>query len=313
MRDLAIIVGSSNKSLGIDICNNLNTKPIKTTLTTFGNGERRVELNEHVRDKDVFVIQSSSNQTNDHIMELLFILDTLKRSSCYRVTTVMPNYPYARQDRKVKSRVPISAKLLANLIQNAGSDRFLTSELHSPQISGFFDIPADNLYMTSVFLKHIKKEHGDKDLCIVAPDAGSVKVAKSYAGKLDCDVAMIYKNRIAPGEIGEMKIIGEVNNKSCVIVDDMADSCGTLVKATNILKINGATCVEAYCTHAVLSGNAVETIRRSTLNKLYVTDTIKSEAACLSDDIEVLSASGLFAQAIKGINKEQSLSYLFDE
>ncbi len=312
MRDLAVIVGSSNVKLGNDICNHLNISPIKTTLTVFGNGERRVEINENVRNKDVFVIQSSSEQINDHILELLFILDALKRSSTYRVTTVMPNYPYARQDRKVQSRVPISAKLVANLIQTAGSDRFLTAELHSPQIGGFFDCPTDNLHMFQVFIPHIRIKHPKNNICIVAPDAGSVKVAKSYAGKLDCDVAMIYKNRTAPGEIAEMKLIGEVGGKNCIIIDDMADTCGTLAKAANLLDYYGATGVEAYCTHAVLSGDAVKNLSMSSIEKLYVTDTINNPEIHSAPVIEQLSASTLFAEAIKGIHNEESLSYLFD-
>lgn len=313
MKDISVIVGSSNVKLGTEICKNLNIEPTKTTLTVFGNGERRVEINENVRNKDVFVIQSSSDQTNDHIMELLFILDALKRSSCFRVTTVMPNFPYARQDRKVQSRVPISAKLLANLIQTAGSDRFLTAEFHSPQIGGFFDVPTDSLYMTKVFLPHIKLKHPNNNICIVAPDAGSIKVAKSYAGKLNCDVAMIYKNRTEPGKIAEMKLIGEVKGKNCIIIDDMADTCGTLCKASNLLDYYGAKSVEAYCTHAILSGDAIKNLNRSCINNLYVTNTIdNADAVRGQGGLVQLSASELFAEAIRGIHKEESLSYLFD-
>lgn len=312
MKDLVVIVGSSNKGLGREICQHLGIKETETLLTEFGNGERRVEVCENVRNKDVFVIQSSSANTDSDIMELLLILDALKRSSCFRVTTVMPNYPYARQDRKVKSRVPISAKLLANLIKTAGSDRFLTAELHAPQIGGYFDCPTDNLHMFNIFVPHIKKGHPKNNICIVAPDAGSIKVAKSYAGRLDCDVAMIYKNRTAPGKIAEMKLIGEVKDKKCVLVDDMADTCSTLCKAANLLEYYGAVSVEAYCTHPVLSGDAEKNLRKSTISKLYVTNTIESDAARRNDAIEVLSASSLFAEAIQGINQEKSLAYLFD-
>jgi ribose-phosphate pyrophosphokinase len=191
MRDIALIAGSSNKNLSDKICEILNIKPIQAMMSKFGNGECQIEIQEDVRNKDVFVVQSSSDDTNDHIMELLLTLDALKRASCYRVTTIMPNFPYARCDRKVKSRVPISAKLVADLIQTAGTDRFLTSELHAPQIAGFFDVPVDNLHMFKVFIPNIKKEHPNNNICIIAPDAGSVKVAKSYAGKLNCEVAMI--------------------------------------------------------------------------------------------------------------------------
>lgn len=312
MKDLAVIVGSSSKRLGKEICDQLGVKPVEATLGKFNNGESRVEINENVRHKDVFVIESSSNNTNDHLMELFLILDTLKRSSCYRVTTVMPNFPYARQDRKVQSRVPVSAKLVANLITTAGTDRFLTAEIHSPQIAAFFDIPTDSLYMSRIFLQHIKDHYLRNNICIVAPDAGSIKVAKSYAGKLDCDVAMIYKNRTEPGKIAEMKLIGEVKGKNCIIIDDMADSCGTLCKAANLLDYHGAINVEAYCTHPVLSGDAKKNLAQSTIRKLYVTNTIENPVVKFSDTIEELSAAPLFAEAMSGINQERSLAYLFD-
>lgn len=312
MYDIAIISGSSNRPFVEKVCNYLNITPVETKVTVFGNGERQVEINESVRNKDVFVIQSSSDHVNDHIMELFLILDALKRSSCYRVTTVMPNFPYARQDRKVKSRVPISAKVMANLIQTAGSDRFLTAELHSPQIAGFFDIPVDNLYASNIFLEHIKAKYPNNNICMVAPDAGSVKVAKMYAGRLGCQVAMIYKNRSAPGEIKEMHLIGDVKGKHCIIVDDMADTCGTLCKATNLVINRGAKSVEGYCTHAVLSGNSIKNLEMSTISKLYVTDTINNSKVTSTDKIEVISIANLFGEAIKGINEEISLSYLFD-
>jgi len=313
MKDIAVILGSSNEVLGRKICKELNVEPIESRMITFGNGERQVEINESVRNKDIFVIQSSSNeQTNDHLMELFLILDALKRSSCRRITTVMPNYPYARQDRKVKSRVAISAKLVANLIQTAGTDRFLTAELHSPQIGGFFDVPVDNLHMSRVFLPFIKQKYPHNNICIIAPDAGSVKAAKMYAGRLGCEVAMIYKNRSAPGEIKEMNLIGEVEAKSCIIIDDMADSCGTICKATDLVMTYGATSVEAYCTHPILSGVAIDTLNSSDLKKLYVTDTIDNPRVRDTNKIFVLSAAELFAEAIKGIHSEHSLSYLFD-
>ncbi len=312
MKELAIISGSSNPFLATNIAELLGV-PLTSVMTgTFGNGECRVEIQENVRNKDVFVIQGASNTTDTHIMELLLILDALKRSSCYRVTTVLPCYPYSRQDRKVISRVPISAKLVANLIMTAGTDRLLTSELHSPQIAGFFDIPVDNLHMFNVFVPHISANHPNNEICIVAPDAGSIKVAKSYAGKLGCGVAMIYKQRTGPSEIGEMFLIGEVKGKNCIIADDMVDSGGTLVKAANVLLNNGAASVECYCTHPVLSGKAINTLERSSIGKLYVTDTICNTSIKLSSKIEVLSSATLFAEAIEGIHNEQSLSYLFD-
>jgi len=313
MKDLAIISGSSNKPLAAKISNILEIPLIDTMTTTFSNGECQVEISESVRNKDVFVIQSSSGyDTNDHIMELFLILDALKRSSCYRVTVVMPCYPYARQDRKVKSRVPVSAKLLANLIETAGADRLLTAELHSPQISGFFDIPVDNLYTNRIFLPFIKRKYPDNNICVVAPDAGSVKTAKHYAGRLGCEVAMIYKNRSAPGEIKEMNLIGDVQDKRCIIIDDMADSCGTICKATGLVMSYGAASVEAYCTHAILSGAAIDNLNKSELKKLYLTDTIDNPRVQDTNKIFILYAAELFAEAIKGINEEKSLSYLFD-
>ena len=200
MKELAIISGSSNMPLAEKISDLLGVPLTKVLTTAFGNGERRVEIQENVRNKDVFVIQSTSDSTDSHLMELLLLQDALKRSSCYRVTVVMPNYFYSRQDRKVMSRVPVSAKLVANLITTAGTDRVLTAELHAPQIGGYFDMPCDNLHMFKVFVPHIKELHPNNNICIVAPDAGSIKVAKSYAGKLDCGVAMIYKHRTNPGE-----------------------------------------------------------------------------------------------------------------
>lgn len=312
MKKLALISGSSNTTLAEKISSTLGVPLTKVLTTEFSNSERQVEILENVRDMDVFVTQSSSDTTDQHFMELLLLLDALKRSSCFRVTTVMPCMPYCRSDRKMKSRVPISAKLAANLIQTAGTDRVLTAELHAPQIGGFFDIPVDNLHMFKVFIPKIKKEHPNNNICIVAPDAGSIKVAKSYAGKLNCDVAMIYKHRPAPGKIDEMKLIGEIKGKTCIIVDDMVDSGGTLIKAANILLGNGANSVECYCTHAVLSGHAVEKLLSSSIKKLYVTDTINNPKTKLTSNIEVLSAAPLFAEAIAGINKEVSLSYLFD-
>jgi len=311
MKDIAIVAGSSSVAFASRVCSILGIELTKTNLGTFGNGEVFVEIDESVRDKDVFVFQSSSDTPNGHLMELFLLLDALKRSSCYRVTTVMPNFPYARQDRKVRSRVPISAKLVANLITEAGTDRFLTAEFHSPQIAGFFDVPVDNLYSAPVFLNHIKENNPDNNICLVAPDAGSVKVAKMYSGRLECDVAMIYKNRSGPGKIKEMKLIGEVADKNCIIVDDMADSCGTIAKASNILMTNGARSVRAYCTHAVLSGEAERNLHNSNIDKLYVSDTIVNPKTKYIQQIEILSIADLFADAIKNINEENSMKELF--
>lgn len=318
MKELAIISGSSNKPFAEKVAQSLQTDVIDSKTLKFSDGERMVEINESVRNKDVFVIQSSSDDTDGHLMELFLILDALKRSSCYRVTAVMPNFPYARQDRKVKSRVPISARLLANLLTTAGVDRILTADLHSPQIGGFFDIPVDNLYGSMVFLELLKKKYSDNNICIVAPDAGSVKRAKIYAGRLDCDVAMIYKHRTAPGEIGEMILIGEIEGKNCIIVDDLVDSCNTLCGASKVLMENGASQVNSCCTHAVLSGAAFDNLSQSNLKNLYVTDTINNKKLNdyhkqnMFENIQKLSIAPLFAEAINNIHNENSLSYLFD-
>ena len=313
MKELAIISGSSNIPLSTRICKNLGIEATPTTLTTFSNGERQVEINANVRNKDVFVIESASNTINDHLMELFLLLDALKRSSCYRVITVMPCFPYSRGDRKMKSRTPVSAKLVANLITAAGTDRVLTSEMHNPASCAFFDLPVDNLHMHKLFVPHIKKNHPNNNIIVVAPDAGSIKVAKSYAGKLDCGVAMIYKHRTGPSKIGEMCLIGEVEDKHCIIVDDMVDTAGTLVRAANLLMASGASSVECYCTHAILSGEAGSNLRKSFIKKLYVSDTIDNPKVKLIDCVEALSSDSLFSEAIKGINNEQSLSHLFDD
>jgi len=317
MHELAIIHGTSNIPLAQKICKHLNTNPIEVLTSHFNNGECRVEINGNIRNKDVFVIQSTSNNVNDHLMELFLLLDAIKRSSCYRVTAVMPCFPYSRQDRKVRSRVPISARLVADLLQTAGISRLITAELHSPQAAGFFDVPVDNLYSANILLEHIKKNLPDNGICVVAPDAGSVKVVKKYAGRLQCDMAMIYKNRSAPGEIKEMSLIGDVSNKHCFIVDDMVDGGGTLSTAANLLLYKGAKDVIAYCTHPVLSGKGVDVIQKSNLKNLFVTNTIDNKNISWYDKniskIEVLDASALFAEAIKCVHEEKSVSHLFNE
>lgn len=312
MKELAIIAGSSNLPLAEKISTLIGVPLTKTLMTTFGNGERRVEILENVRNKDVFVLQTAGGQLNDYLMELLLILDALKRSSTYRVTAVMPNFFYSRQDRKVMSRVPISAKLVADIIQTVGIDRVLTADLHSPQISGFFDVPVDDLHLARTLIDNIKKEHPQNNVCMVSPDLGGVKRAKHFASKLNCGVAMIYKQRTSPSEIGEMALIGTVKGKHCIIADDILDSGKTVARAANLLMSSGATSVECYITHAVLSGNADDTMTRSAIKNLYVTDTIDIPKTKFIANMKVLSAAPLFAEAILGIHTEKSLSYLFD-
>lgn len=313
MKDLAIISGSSNIPLATKISNILGVPLTKVLTTTFGNGERRVEILENVRNKDVFVLSSASSTTNDHLMELLLLLDSLKRSSCFRTTTVLPCMPYSRDDRKMKSRAPIAAKLVTDLISTAGTNRFLSLELHAQQIGSFTNFPVDNLHSFRCFIPKIKERFPNNNITVVAADLGGAKVAKSYAGKLGCNVAMIYKQRLSPGEVGEVVLIGEVKGKHCVLVDDMIDSGNTLIKASNLLMASGAVSVECYCTHAVLSGDAVDKIRRSFINKLFVTDTIDNKTIKLEEKIEVLSAAPLIAEAIFNINQEKSLSHMFND
>jgi ribose-phosphate pyrophosphokinase len=312
MKELAIISGSSNIPLASKISDILGVPLTNILATTFGNGERRVEILENVRDMDCFVIGGSSSNTDGHVMELLLLLDTLRRSNCYRVTTVLPCFPYARGDRKMKSRTPIAAKLLANMITTAGTQRILNVELHCPQIGSYFDLPCDNLHSFGVFLPKIKELFPNNNVVVVAPDLGGSKVAKSYGGKLDCNVAMIYKHRVEVGKVADMTLVGDVEGKHAIIVDDIIDTSTTIVKAANLLMYNKAKSVTCFATHAVLSGNALDNIDRSPLEKVYVTDTIDNPRTKYSTRIEVLSVAPLLSKAISGVNKEESLSYLFD-
>lgn len=314
MSNICIIAGTEAENFAWDVCKKIDScfEPVKTVLAKFSNGEIKVEVQESIRDKDVFVLQSTGDNPNDALMELLLILDTLKRAGVYRVTAVLLNYPYARADRKVKSRVPISAKLVADLLTKAGADRIMTIELHSPQTAGFFNCPVDNLYSGPVFIDHIKEEHPDNNICIVAPDAGSVKRAKSYARSLGCQVAMLYKHRDESNEIAEMHLIGKVKGKSCLIIDDMIDTAGTLCKAAEIIKEKGAASIDAYATHAILSGDALSNLTNSCINNIFVTDTIDNADTMFCDKIEVISVASLFAEAIVGVNQGKSLGYLFN-
>lgn len=302
----------ANKPPKFNFSDNCDIAFIKTNATKFSNGETTIDIQQSVRDKDVFVFQSTTLDPNSDAMELLLTLDALKRAGSYRVTTVASNYLFARQDRKSKSRCPISARLIADLITVAGSNRLLTAELHSPQIAGFFNFPVDNLYSGPVFIEHIKENNTENNICIVAPDAGSIKRAKSYARSLDCDVVMLYKHREVVNEVAEMHLIGEVEGKNCIIIDDMADTMNTCVKAAAIIKERGAKTVTAYVTHAILSGKAIENLANSAISKLYVTDTVDNPRVCKSRKIEVISVAPLFAEAIINIHSGKSLSCLFN-
>lgn len=310
--DIKLFAGNSNRDLAEQVCDCLGIPLGKALVSTFSDGETRVEIGENVRGADTFVLQSGAHPVNDNLMELLVMIDALKRSSARRITAIIPYYSYARQDRKNKPRVPITARLVADLITRVGAHRILTMDLHAGQIQGFFNIPVDNLYASPILLPYIR-EIFDGNLVIVSPDAGGVVRARAYARRLKAGLALIDKRREEPGKAEAMNIIGEVQEKTAVILDDMVDTAGTLVEATNELLKKGAKEVHACVTHAVLSGPALERIENSSLASLVVTDTLPlrpETAAC--DKIDVLPTNGLFCQAIKSIHNEDSISSLFE-
>ena len=285
----------------------------QASVRRFSDMEVFVEINENVRGEDVFVLQSTSYPANDHLMELLVTLDALKRASARRITAVIPYYGYARQDRKSSSRSPISAKLVANLITVAGADRVLTLDLHAAQIQGFFDIPVDNLFASPVLVNDIKEEHGNQELVIVSPDVGGVVRARDLARRVDADLAIIDKRRERAGVSEVMNIIGDVEGRLCILVDDIVDSAGTLCNAAQALIDSGAKAVYAYVTHGVLSGGAVTRVASSPIEKLVLTDSIvATEAVRLSRNIQQLTIAPLMAEAILRISEERSVSSLFN-
>ncbi len=309
---MKIFAGNSNPELALQICECLEIPAGRALVGSFSDGEIRVEIAENVRGADVFVIQSGAAPVNDSLMELLVLIDALKRASARRITAVMPYYCYSRQDRKNKPRVPITARLVADLITRAGAHRILTMDLHAGQIQGFFDVPVDNLYASPVLLPYIH-ERFDHDLVIVSPDAGGVPRARAYASRLKAGLALIDKRRIDVNQAEAMNIIGEVSGKTAIILDDMVDTAGTLVEATKTLLDHGAREVNACVTHPILSGPAVERIEKSSLNSLVVTDTLPlNPRAALCDRIEVVPSSRLFCQAIRSIHNEDSISNLFE-
>jgi len=308
-RALKIISGNANLSLSKEISNYLETPLVDVLLTRFSDGEIRVQINENVRGADVFVIQSLAYPTNDSIMELLLLLDALKRSSAYRITAVIPYYAYARQDRKDKSRVPISAKLLADLIQTAGAHRVLTVDLHSAQIQGFFNIPVDNIFALPVIYEYLKAKNIE-DLVIVSPDAGGVERARMLQNRLGGNLAIIYKKRPAPNVAETLDVIGNVNGKNAVIIDDIIDTAGTIVAAADMLISKGAKSVIAACTHPVFSGPAVERLKNSSIQEVIATNTIPIDGKEF-DKLTVISVAELIGEAIKRINIESSVSSLF--
>ena len=307
-----IFTGNSNPELAQKICSYLDISLSQALVTAFSDSEIRVEIGENVRGRDVFLIQSTCPPANQNLMELLIMIDAVKRASARRITAVIPYFGYARQDRKVAPRVPITAKLVADLITTAGADRILTMDLHAGQLQGFFDIPVDNLYASPLMVPYISKNF-NHDLAIVSPDAGGVPRARAYAKRLGATLGLIDKRRDAPGKAKAMSLIGDVMGKEVVILDDIIDTAGTLSEAAGVIIQNGARKIHACCTHAVLSGPAVERVTNSELNRLVVTDTIPlSEAAQHCPKIIQLSVSHLFARAILGIHQEDSISSLFE-
>ena len=309
---MKLLTGNSKKNLSQKISKFLKTKLVHSSIRKFADGEIYIEINENIRGNSIFLIQSISSPANDNLMELLLCIDALKRSSAKNITAVIPYFGYARQDRKVAPRTSISAKLVSNLITKAGADRIVTVDLHAGQIQGFFDIPVDNLFATPIFTRHIKRKIKNKNLICVAPDVGGVERARALGRKLNAELAIIDKRRSAPGKSLVMNVIGNVKGKICIIVDDLIDSGGTIVNATEALKKRGAKEVHVYVTHGVLSGDAVEKIKKSKIKNLVVTDTINiSDRVKKVRNIEILSISNLLAEAIKRISNSTSVSDLF--
>ena len=309
---MKILTGNSNKNLSQKISKFLKNRLVNSNIRKFADGEIYIEIHENIRGNGIFLIQSVSSPANDNLMELLLSIDALKRSSAKNITAVIPYFGYARQDRKVVPRTSISAKLVSNLIAKAGADRVVTVDLHSGQIQGFFDIPVDNLFATPIFARHIKKKLKKNNIICVAPDVGGTARARALGKLLNVDLAIVDKRRPAPGKSEVMNVIGNVKNKTCILVDDIIDSGGTIVNAASELKKRGAKDVHVYVTHGVLSGNAVEKIKKSSIKNLVVTDTIdNSMKVKKAKNIEVLTISNLVGEAIKRISNSTSVSDLF--
>ena len=309
---MKILTGNSNKNLSSKISKYLKNKLVNSSIRKFSDGEIYIEINENIRGNSIFIIQGISSPANDNLMELLLCIDALKRSSAKNITAVIPYFGYARQDRKVVPRTSISAKLVSNLITKAGADRIVTVDLHAGQIQGFFDIPVDNLFSTPIFARHIKRKIKSKNLICVAPDVGGVERTRALGRKLDVGLAIIDKRRPAPGKSQVMNVIGNVKGKTCIITDDIIDSGGTIVNAADALIKRGAKEVYVYVTHGVLSGEAVEKIKKSKIKNLVVTDTIDNlDKVKKSRNIEVLSISNLLAEAMRRISNSTSVSDLF--
>ncbi|MDC3071444.1 ribose-phosphate pyrophosphokinase [Candidatus Pelagibacter sp.] len=309
---MKLLTGNSNKVLSKDIAKYLKTKLVNSSIRKFADGEIYIEINENIRGNSIFIIQSISSPANDNLMELLLCIDALKRSSAKNITAVIPYFGYARQDRKVVPRTSISAKLVSNLITKAGADRIVTVDLHAGQIQGFFDIPVDNLFSTPIFARHVRKKIKSKKIICVAPDVGGTERARALGKLLNVGLAIVDKRRPKPGQSQVMNVIGDVKNQTCIIVDDIIDSGGTIVNAAKALKARGAKEVYVYITHGVLSGDAVKKIKNSVIKNLVITDTIDNVQKTKNvKNIEVLPISGLMGEAIKRISNSTSVSDLF--
>ncbi len=309
---IRIFSGNSNPSLAEKICQNLNIPLGKAKVRTFSDGEIMVEIGENVRGRDIYIIQSTCAPTNNNLMELLIIMDALRRASAATITAVIPYYGYARQDRKAAPRTPITSKLVADLITTAGADRVVTIDLHAGQIQGFFNIPVDNLYAAPVILEHLKNKFNGEEIVMVSPDAGGTERARAFAKRLGCTLAVIDKRRTGPNVAEVMHLIGDVKDKVAIILDDMIDTAGTLTQAAGALKNHGAKRIYACASHGVLSGPAIDRINDSTIEEVLITDTIPLPQ-CDKDysKIKVLTVAELLAEAIRRIHEDESVSSLF--
>jgi ribose-phosphate pyrophosphokinase len=310
MSNLKIFSGKANLSLANEMCNHLGIPLGKVTLKRFSDGEVNFQILENVRGKDVFIVQPTSPPVNENLMELLIMIDAFKRASARRITAVIPYYGYARQDRKDRPRVPLSSKLVGDLLSSAGAQRLLTMDLHAGQIQGFFNIPVDHLFPMPIFLEHIQKMEVD-NLMVISPDAGGVEKARAYAKKLATSLAIIDKRRVTENEAEVMHIVGDIKDRNVIIIDDMIDTAGTLVRATEALVRDGARRVFAAATHAVLSGPAVQRIKDSAFESVMVTNSIPLTEEKSVPKIKVVSVARLLGEAIKSIHEETSVSKLF--
>jgi len=310
---IRVFTGNSNPALAQKICDGLGVPLGNAGVKTFSDGEVMVEVRENVRGRDVYLVQSTCAPTNNNLMELLVMMDAMKRASTATITAVIPYYGYARQDRKAAPRTPISAKLVADLLTTAGADRVVTIDLHAGQIQGFFNIPVDNLYAAPVILAYLKERFSGQNVVMVSPDAGGTERARAFAKRLECPMAVIDKRRTGPNVAEVMHLIGDVKDKTAIILDDMIDTAGTLTQAAGALKQNGAAAIYACATHGVLSGPAIDRINGSVIEEVVLTDSIPlGEKSARTSKVKVLSVAPLLAEAIRRIHEDESVSSLFD-